>query len=275
MSSIVSSTPGPLNPGNVVSAAVRLYRDRFTTYLALSARATLWLLVPIYGWAKYVMYMGVMARLAFQELINQPESPQQAYRQVNPKLWSFLGLMVWMLLIFIGVYVGMLIVGGIAGFVLGFVVVGVSTAFLGSEAGAVIGGALAGLVLIGLFLIGLVWFISRLLISDVPLAIEASPDARRSISRSWQLTKASVVRIQFVVLAAFLITLPILLLSNILPQLALVRVEVGTPAFGIVYAVSLILSLAANILTLPFWQTLKGVLYYDLCSRREGLDLKR
>jgi len=28
------------------------------------------------------------------------------------------------------------------------------------------------------------------------------------------------------------------------------------------------------VLTLPFWQVVKGVLYYDLRSRREGLDLK-
>ena len=42
-----SATPGsqlgPLNPGNVVSAAIKLYRDRFKTFFMLALMATLWI----------------------------------------------------------------------------------------------------------------------------------------------------------------------------------------------------------------------------------------
>ena len=62
MTSASPSNLGPLNPGNVVSASIRLYRDRFKMYLTLSAKAYLWLIVPIYGWAKYCMYTGLMSR---------------------------------------------------------------------------------------------------------------------------------------------------------------------------------------------------------------------
>ena len=44
-----ASTLGPLNPGNVVSAALRLCRDRFKTYFGLSLVAVLWASLPIIG----------------------------------------------------------------------------------------------------------------------------------------------------------------------------------------------------------------------------------
>lgn len=34
------------------------------------------------------------------------------------------------------------------------------------------------------------------------------------------------------------------------------------------------LALLSNSLIAPFWQTLKAVVYYDIRSRREGIDLQ-
>ncbi|MEM9005520.1 MAG: hypothetical protein AAGE59_18600 [Cyanobacteria bacterium P01_F01_bin.86] len=275
MASVDTAPLGPLNPGNVVSAALRLYRDRFKTYMSLSARAALWAFVPVYGWAKYFMLMGVMARLAFQDLINQPETTQQAHRQVNAKLWSFLVLGLLVGLIFVAAYLVLVIVGLILAFVFGGILGGVLSVLLGSQIGAIVGALLGFLVFVAIFLLGMVWLVSRLLIAEVPLAIESQIDVSDSIGRSWQLTKRSIMRIQFVVVAAFLITLPILSVTSFAPQIALVRLEPGSSAYWTLYAVIMVLGFLANIVILPFWQTVKGVLYYDLRSRREGLDLKQ
>ncbi|NEP06180.1 MAG: hypothetical protein F6K34_15915, partial [Okeania sp. SIO4D6] len=35
-----------------------------------------------------------------------------------------------------------------------------------------------------------------------------------------------------------------------------------------------IISLLGNVFWLPFWQTIKAVVYYDLRTRREGMDLQ-
>lgn len=265
---------GPLNPGNVVSAGLKLYRDRFKTFLRLSIQAYLWLFVPVYGWAKYFMLTGLMARLAFQQLIQQPESVVDGKRHVRPKLWSFFGLGVLMLLIFVAVYFALGLVAAGFGLVGGLILVGVTSPFLGSDIGAGLGIFLGILIFIGVFLFGLIWVIARLLIAEVPLAIESDVTASKSISRSWQLTQLSFFRIQFVVLAAFLITLPVLLLSNTVPQLALSTVAYESTAYWVIYISGLVLSVAGSILVLPFWQTVKGVLYYDLRSRREGIDLQ-
>ena len=80
---------GPITVGNVVSAALVLYRSHLKTYLRLASIAYLWILVPVYGWAKYLAISGTISRLAFQELIGQPESIRDARRHTKPRLWSF------------------------------------------------------------------------------------------------------------------------------------------------------------------------------------------
>ena len=272
MTSVSSTAPGPLNPGNVVSAALRIYRDRFKTYLGLAARAYLWLLVPIYGWAKYAMHLGLISRLAFKEVTNEPETTKEAYQAVQPKMWSFLGLGFILGLAFIGAYLAIALAAILAGFIVAFAL-GALLSLAAGPIGASIGGVLGALVGFAVLLFGLLWIVGRLFIPEVPLAVELGVDATTSISRSWNLSKSSIVRIQFVVLAAYLITIPAAIVS-IIPQFALLGLEPGSATYSLVYGLLLILSFVSGIFVLPFWQVVKGVLYYDLRSRREGLDLK-
>ncbi len=238
--------------------------------LGLAARAILWIFVPVYGWAKYGMHTGLMSRLAFQELVNQPETPREAQRAVQPKMWSFL----WLGFLLLGIFLASYIVIGLCMTIAGAVVGGVVGAALSAIFGP--GGALFGtivtaiIVLLGI-IFGLLWVVSRVFIAEVPLAMEAL-GASDSISRSWQLTKSSIVRIQFVVLAAYLVTLPAIVVT-FLPQLVQLRMDPNSAAYNLVTVLSLFISLGFNIALLPFWQVVKGVLYYDLRSRREGLDL--
>ena len=305
MTSDPSSTPGPLNPGDVVSAAIRLYRDRFKTYIGLSTIATLWVALPffvlsvlafamvnfsitntaawalfvlgaiflfLYCWAKYSMYTGLLARLSFHELINEPETPDQARRQLAPKLWSYLGLSLLLLLIFIVAFIAIYLVAAIVGFAVAFGVGALFTQFLG-ETGAVLGGILGGLLIFGGFIIGMLWVASRFFIAEVPISVETPTGASESIGRSWSLTKKSIVRIQFVVVATYLAALPPALVFSFIPQFFLFSLEPGTTAYNVTYLLIMLGSILISIATMPFWQAVKGVLYYDLRSRREGLDL--
>jgi hypothetical protein len=76
-----------------------------------------------------------------------------------------------------------------------------------------------------------------------------------------------------VFLATFLIQLPILSVTNYIPSILLELLPVGEAVYGIIAVLSLGLSLLGTMVVLPLWQAVKGVLYYDLRSRREGLDL--
>ncbi len=72
------------------------------------------------------------------------------------------------------------------------------------------------------------------------------------MDRSWELTKTSTLRIQGVLLIAFAITLPVLLLFNYLPQIFLIRTEAGSTAYWTIYLISWITSLVGGMFVMPF-----------------------
>ncbi|MBD1813034.1 hypothetical protein NDA07_04265 [Microcoleus vaginatus DQ-U2] len=263
-----SGQTGPLSVGNVVSASLRIYRDHFKSYFGLALVAYLWLLVPIYGWAKYSASAALISRLAFGEVREKPETVSDARREVNPRMWSFLWAGILTFLIFLGVS----LVGGLA---MGILAGGAAAIF---RQNYVISGALVVVAVIA-FLIIYIRIISRLLIVELPLAIENNIDGSSAISRSWELTKGSVGRIQWIVFVAFLISLPIYIVSNLLSVLVqnvlIALLGSGSSLFSLV---SIILIVGQGIgfgaLIIPFWQVIKAIIYYDLRSRKEGLGLQ-
>jgi hypothetical protein len=48
----------------------------------------------------------------------------------------------------------------------------------------------------------------------------------------------------------------------------------GTGFSVLMLAATYAIGLAASVIVLPLWQTIKAVIYYDLRSRREGLGLQ-
>ncbi|WP_333182514.1 DUF975 domain-containing protein [Microcoleus sp. B3-D7] len=257
-----------MSVGNVVSASLRIYRDHFKSYFSLALVAYLWLLVPIYGWAKYSAIAGLISRLAFGEVREKPETVSDARREVNPRMWSFLWAGILTFLIFLGVS----LVGGIAMF------------FVGMGAGALFGQnftLVAAFLLVAViaFLIIYIRLFSRLLIIEVPLAIENNIGASSAIGRSWKLTKGSVGRIQWIVFVGILVSLPITIVVQILTvivQVVLSKVlGAESGLFYLVYYIMIVgVSIGSGALVTPFWQAMKAIIYYDVRSRKEGLGLQ-
>lgn len=264
---------GPISPGNVVSAALRIYRDQFKVFFLLALKSFFWLFVPIYGWAKVGVHTATISRLAHQILVDQPETPQQAYKQLNPKRWSFLGaiLLSWLL---IGLaYIGLAIAGTLTGWAIAYGLGEILSLILG-ETGRFIAAILGIIVGVCIWLIGFVQVLSRLFIAEVPLAMEPRIKALKSLVRSWELTKSSVGRVQIVVFATYIVSFPLFVFSGWLPQLLLISLDPTSPITQVLRTLLFFVSVAANIAIIPFWQAAKGILYYDLRSRREGADLK-
>ena len=255
----------PLSVGNIVSTGLTLYRSHLKTYLQLSAFAYLWVLVPIYGWAKYYAISGLISRLAFRELISQPESVSQARSHTNQRLWSFLGVAINAGIRLILVYFGLAILAGFIGAIIAAVLTPINPIL----------GPIAMIVLVMvILLIGFTWYFARWMVAEVPLAVEDNINGGQSVKRSWELTKDSVRRIQLVVFIAFLVSLPLIGLTGYLPSILLLGIEQGSTLYWILYCINLTISMIGGALIMPFWQTIKAVLYYDLRSRREGLDLQ-
>jgi hypothetical protein len=263
---MTSKPLGLLTIGNVVNASLRLYGSNFWRYLRLSLFAHLWLLLPIYGWAKYYSEAALISRLCFGELTGQPESNTEARVYIKQNFWAF---------IFIAFRIGFRIFLVLMGFyalimTIGFIVI----TFL-TDSG-ILGGIIIGLTIFGIFItavVAAVGLVSRWIVAELPLAVETGFNSSKSMERSWQLTKTSVGRIQGIVFVAFLVTIPIQSVGSI-PQFAVVALDPNSSTYWVVYGISLIFSLGGGALIMPFWQAIKAVIYYDLRNRREGLDLQ-
>jgi hypothetical protein len=294
MSSNLSSgnSIAPLSIGNVVSAGLWLYRSHLKTYFQLALTAYLWILVPIYGWAKFMAISGLISRLAFGELISQPESVKTARSQINPRLWSFLRVAFQVGISLACACIGLTILDFILAFILILILVLILRLILGSGDNPFVISPgdnpfviyvisiLLTVLFFGILVVGLTWYYSRWMVAEVTLAVEEQVNGGKSIARSWELTKGSVFRIQGIVLVAFVISSPIVFLFSYLPDIFLFRVlrvfrvEGGSTTYWIVYFISLLTSLVGVIFVMPFWQSIKAVLYCDLRSRREGFGLQ-
>ncbi len=278
MSKNPSSRPatGPLSVGNVVSASLRIYRDHFKLYLGLAFKAFLWAFVPIYGWAKSYQIQALISRQVFKELVNEPESVSTTRTQLNNHFWDFWIAQLLIGLIGFGVNVGLSIAS--------LIISVIAAAILGSIAQDNPGiSFLLGLLQLVVQLATLaiyLWVYSRFFIAELPLAIETDMSSTNCISRSWELTKGFVGRIEGVILVAGLITMPFLLLA-LIPVFVIIPVfATSTSPETIISAILLLVGLVmifiafSSTLMMPFWQAVKAVIYYDLRSRREGLGLQ-
>ncbi|MEL4897850.1 hypothetical protein [Crocosphaera sp. Alani8] len=274
--SLEYQSPGPLSIGNVISAAARIYRDHFVVYYKLALIATLWFIVPIYGWAKFMAISGLLSRLAYGEVIGKPESVTEARRHVNPRLWTFFGAGLLVFLIFFGWYFFF----GITGVIAGIIIRNLSIMlFQNNTVLSWLVFSLFAILLFSIFIISLFWLNSRLYLVDLSIAIEDQSSSTKAIKRSFKLTQKFIFRIMLIGFIAFLIAIPIssgLQVFNFLIRSALVIIfPQDSPIFAVIYLpLSFILSLGLSAILVPFWQSIKAVLYYDLRSRREGIDIQ-
>ncbi|MFN9398813.1 MAG: DUF975 domain-containing protein [Dolichospermum sp.] len=257
----------PLNIANVISAGMRLYRSHLKKYFLIALKAYVWLLVPIYGWVKFYALSALISRLSFSELVNQPESVSSGQRFVNSRLWEFFVNMI--LMVAIGLCIG-LVFGLIGGLLIG--ILAVLLGGLQDITNIIIYSSIVLVFVIITFTGTLLWIGIRFYLVDVSLAIENDVNGSSTINRSWELTKGNVGRIFLISLTASLITIPIQFIIRFIIKLILTTLlKEDDPIFSLLL---LELNFVGGALILPFLQTVKAVVYYDLRSRHEGLGLQ-
>ncbi|MBD2623533.1 hypothetical protein H6G48_18400 [Microcystis flos-aquae FACHB-1344] len=294
----------PLNIGNTINTAFRLYRDRFPTYVFFAVRACLWSLLPlilqlilsqllyqtitpeegsdiglrlflfpvqIFSAAKYLFNSAVISRLAFQDIIYQPETAGQAEKKVKPKMWRL-----WWMQVLLGL--------------LGAAIILAITLSLALVSLIPILGVL--LILLASFCLPVffLWLSARICIAELPLVIEDNLGSWQAIKRGWHLTKNSAWRIVGVIFIASLLIIPVYILSWALASIpfwvnfssfysSLESVEdwqtlAENPLFFrqmamFSYGLTTIF-LLLNILLVPFWQSLNSVIYNHVLDQKKN-----
>ena len=285
----------PLNIGNTINTAFRLYRDRFPTYVFFAVRAGLWSLLPlvlqlilsqllyqtitpeqgsdiglrlflfpiqIFSAAKSLFNNAVISRLAFQDIIYQPETAGQAEKKVKPKMWRL-----WWMQVLIGL--------------LGAAIILPITLSLVLVSFIPILGVL--LILLAFFCLPFffLWLSARIYIAELPLIIEDNLGSWQAIKRGWHLTKNSAWRIVGVIFIASLLIIPVYILSVALASIPFWfnssedwQTLAENPLFFqqmamFSYGLTTIF-LLLNILLVPFWQSLKSVIYNHLLDQKKN-----
>ena len=278
----------PLSIGNVVNVSFQLYRLHLKLYLKLSLIAYLWLLVPLYGWAKFFAISGLISRLAFCELTGSPESVKTANQYVRRRMWSFLlKEVILIIVLFISLFMS-LIFTALAINLLKFnalVIYFSNVTFYRKNPWlpALIMLAILIAILACIFLPTLGLY-SRFFITDLPLAFEDKINAFNTFIRSWKLTRRYSFNIQLILLLTVLVLTPLQLLFYLTISISLGIVSYISSFLLSNYNSSYISGLL-DLLTvgiigvswaiiLPLMQAIKAVVYYNVRLRREGFGLQ-
>jgi hypothetical protein len=292
---VTNNSIEPLNIGNTINTAFRLYRDRFQTYVFFAVRACLWSLLPlilqlilsqllyqtitpeqgsdiglrlflfpiqIFSAAKSLFNNAVISRLAFQDIIYQPETAGQAEKKVKPKMWRL-----WWMQVLIGL--------------LGAAIILAITLSLVLVSFIPILGVL--LILPAFFCLPFffLWLSARICIAELPLVIEDNLGSWQAIKRGWHLTKNSAWRIVGVIFIASLLIIPVYILSVALASIPFWfnssedwQTLAENPLFFrqmamFFYGLTTIFLLLSTLLV-PFWQSLKSVIYNHLLDQKKN-----
>ncbi|MEM8672413.1 MAG: DUF975 domain-containing protein [Cyanobacteria bacterium P01_G01_bin.67] len=266
----------PLSVGNVVSAGLRIYRDNFKKYYRLAFIGSLWAWIPIYGTAKFYAHQALISRLAYGEIIEKPESIRDANRHVKGRMWSFLvaALLVslrFLLAYILGAIAIALVVGGLT-----TVISMVLSSVLG-DGGAIIGTIISLLLSIAVFVLFfgyLIRLFASFSVSELLLSTEENINASQSLKKSQELTKGYLKNLIIIYFISSLVSFPLLGLIFTLQVLPAFFQNSDLAAYSGIFTIfQLIFNSLTTALILPFWQSIKAVIYYDLKVRREGMGL--
>jgi hypothetical protein len=266
-----------LSAGDVVTVGLKIYQSHFKLYFRLAFISHIWLIIPLYGWAKFLAESALISRLAFSELIGQPETPKEARKTVNKNFWQYLLTAILVVIIvsiasLILFIADLLILYQISVNVININAIA-NNRVLGLLVAVFILLSMLGVVFLFFALCTLVY--SRFFLAELPLAMEENMQAWTAIKRSCGLTKGSVMRLQLILTIAFLISLPFQVISQTLIQFfEFLPKDFLNRYSSLDLVVLLIILWVTNAFVMPFWQSIKAALYYDLRNRKEGLSLQ-
>jgi membrane-anchored glycerophosphoryl diester phosphodiesterase (GDPDase) len=215
--------------------------------------------IQIFSAAKYLFNNAVISRLAFQDIIYQPETAGQAEKKVKPKMWRL-----WWMQVLIGL--------------LGAAIILPITLSLVLVSFIPILGVL--LILPASFCLAFffLWLSARIYIAELPLVIEDNLGSWQAIKRGWHLTKNSAWRIVGVMFIASLLIIPVYILSVALASIPFWfnssedwQTLAENPLFFRQMAMFLTtIFLLLSTLLVPFWQSLKSVIYNHLLDQKKN-----
>ncbi|MEL7075915.1 MAG: hypothetical protein AAGM46_08335 [Cyanobacteria bacterium J06582_2] len=264
--------------GNTITVAVAVYKQNWRKFLQLSLVAHLWLLIPIYGWARYFAIAALISKLASEELNGSADLADNNYFAPRSLfVFLFAGILTTLIPLILGISccVLLLVVYALIYFWLledvlvqlgAFISIDLS--WVSTENWELLLGASAILFIAA----SSIWFYSKLFLTDLTF-IEARKGNLFSLFwRSYILTRKKI-KIFGIILQSLAVAFPIWFLSYFI-LIVIIGFSAALIDIDIIdqYSIQLFfgcwLSLA-NLLTLPYWQGVKSVVHYELTKAND------
>ena len=258
--------------GNTITVSVAVYKQNWRQYLKLSFIAHLWLLVPVYGWARFFAIAALISRLALQKLVDSDNFSRKQYFTADSlfKLFAIAISSIFIPLILSNIVMIPLaiIVPVIYKIILQFPTV---TEFIFQDSNFYLLGYFA------LFICYVVWIFiyARLFITDLTFAEYLTNKILYlyPINRSNHLTRNNTLKIYKIIWLSFLCSIPVWIVLSIIIFAVFIGLRLIIPR-SILDSSLLYLPviptfiLCAHVLVLPFWQSVKASVFYQLTKKK-------
>lgn len=252
--------------GNTITIAVAIYKQNWKRFIKLSLIAHLWLLVPVYGWARYFAIAAWISKLSFDQL--SPDFEHLKRRQYFKINSLFFLLIIGISSIFIPLILGniiMLPLSIIAPAILKLVVQ-MPNGWEFIEQNFMLLGYIASLMLF------LIWSLiyTRLFITDLTYGsyLRYPSIYPYPINRSYHLTKNNTFKIYRIIWFLLLFSIPVALLVMLITFIITFLFYVTFPAhrYLLILFVPTVLYIS-HALLLPLWQVVKAVVFHHLSQK--------
>lgn len=269
--------------GNTITASVAIYKQNWRQYLKLSFIAHLWLLVPIYGWARYFAIAAWISKLSLQKLDSELNNLHfSRYFSVRSLcIFSFTGIFAISVPITIGY---------LSTFVFTCIVIGLGEIILPFSPLEILRDIALNQENSRYFFIGYFWFIfyclislwfyARLFITDLTFIERANNGLFYLIKQSYSLTKNNKLKTSLIILLSCLITFPIWIVCYLIAPLtiwliitttSINTVDYFSPLLEICFIITLV---CAHVIVLPFWQSVKASVFYQLTRNSNNQSVR-
>ena len=267
--------------GNTITIAVAIYRNNLKKFLKLSIVAHLWLLVPIYGWARYFAIAAWISRLSLNELQDEPDpiQPEQYFTisslflfLITALITIFITVIVCYFLVICLLYVGALFLQ----MLLNNPIYDDLNNIMEQQEGTTFWLIFWSIIL--LFSLASTFLYIRLFFTDLVFSQQNS-NAFSLIKYSYLLTKNKKLKVFFSLWISFLTSFYLYfsafglyyLVSFIFARIGLY--QSNSFFYSILYIYRMMLAFI-TILIFPLWQSIKATIFYYLSERKMNYNLR-
>ncbi len=267
--------------GNTITVAIAIYKQNWKKYLKLSLIAHLWLLVPVYGWARYFAIAAWISKLSLNELTNDIDDLNRKQYFTIRSLFLFLSTGLISIFILIIIYY-------ILGLLLGLVATLLQKLFnspivetlsnISAQGNGIAFWILTWSIMLIISLTSALSY-ARLFLTDLSFIENNIYKIFSLIYRSYSLTKNNKLKVFKIIWISFILSCSLYLSIYFFYYLiSFIFNRIGFYNWDIFYytiwSLYLIMLVCAQGIIFPFWQSIKAITFYQLTYSKKDWSLR-